>query len=64
MTGQPRANGSHHRLLHQKDFARPGANGRIPHSALFHLGDFRGDADDDPRVNEHGTVVSLLDKVV
>ena len=62
--GKPGANGRHHRLLHQKDFAGPGAHGGILHGALFHLGDFRGNADDDARVNEHGAVVGLLDEVI
>ena len=62
--GQARANGRHHRLLHQKDFTSPGTHGGILDGAFFHLGNFRGHADHDARVNEHGAVMRLLDKVI
>ncbi len=53
-----------HRLLDEMHFAGLGAIGGVHDRALFHLRDFRGDADDDARMHQHLAVVRLLDEVV
>ena len=62
--GQARADGRHHRLLDQEDLAGAGAHGGILYGAFFHLGDFRGHADDNARMDEHLAIVGFLNKVV
>src|SRR5450631_970150 len=62
--GQTRANGGHHRLLHQEDFAGLGAIGRILDRALFYLRNLGGHSDHDARMHQHLAVVRLLDKVI
>ena len=43
----------------------PGAGGfrRLPHGALFHLGDTRGHGNDDARPDKGPPIVDLVDKV-
>src|SRR5262249_1781062 len=53
-----------HGLLHQVNFARLGAVGRVHHSALFDLRDLGRHADHDARVHQHLAVVRLLDEIV
>ncbi len=62
--GQTRADGRHHGLLHQVDFAGLGAIGRVLDRALFHLRDLGRHADHDARMHQHLAVVRLLDEVV
>ncbi len=62
--GQAGADGGHHGLFHQIDFAGLGAVGRVFDCALFHLGNLRGHADNDARMHQHLAVVRLLNEVV
>ena len=62
--GQARSDGRHHRLLDQIDLAGLRAQRRFLHRPLFHLGDLRGDADDDPRAQQVIAAVGLLDEVL
>ena len=62
--GQAGADGRHHGLFDQVDFAGLGAVGRVLDRALFHLGDFRRHADHDARMHQHLAVVGLLNEVV
>ena len=62
--GQAGADGRHHRLFDQVDFAGLGAIGRIDDGALFHLRDFAGDADHDARMDQHLAAMRLLNEVI
>src|SRR5207248_1378994 len=62
--GQPGADGGHHGLLHQMNFAGLGAVGGIHDGALFHLGDLRRHANDDAGMHQHLAVMRLLDEIV
>jgi hypothetical protein len=62
--GKTCADGRHHGLFHEIDFAGLGAISRVLDGALFHLRNLRGHADDNARMHQHLAVVRLLDKVV
>ncbi len=64
MIGRPGADGRHHGLLHQVNFAGFGAVRRIHNGALFHLRDFARDADHDARMDQHLAAVRLLNEVI
>src|SRR5258708_38093853 len=62
--GEPGADGGHHGLLDEVNFAGFSAIRRIHDRALFDLRDLRGHADHDARVHQHFAVVGLLDEVI
>src|SRR5208282_2847331 len=62
--GKPGADGCHHGLFDEVDFASFGAIGGVFNRALFHLGNLRRYPDHDARMHQHLAVVRLLDEVV
>src|SRR5208282_4218001 len=63
LDGQARSDGCGHGLLHQKDFAGPGAVGGVLHRAFFHRRDLAGHSDDDAGMDQQAPVVGLLDEI-
>src|ERR1700676_4407862 len=61
--GQAGADGCSHGLFDEIHFAGSRAIGRILNGTLFHRGDFAGHTNDDAGMNQHATVVGLLNKV-
>ena len=63
MDGDVRADGRGQRFFDQEYLARSGLFRRFADRALFHLGDARRNADDDPRPYQRFPLVDLGDKI-